>query len=66
VAEAQRADYVVAVVGDRIEMVGETRSTTTLELLGGQIALLDALAATGKPLIVVLMAFKPLALPRPH
>ncbi|MFT4259662.1 glycoside hydrolase family 3 N-terminal domain-containing protein [Microbacterium sp.] len=63
VADAQRADYVVAVVGDRIELVGEGRSTATLELLGGQNALLDALAATGKPLIVVLLASKPLVLP---
>ncbi|MDX8030238.1 glycoside hydrolase family 3 N-terminal domain-containing protein [Lentzea sp. BCCO 10_0856] len=63
VAHAQDADYVVAVVGDRIELVGEGRSTATLELLGGQIALLDALAATGKPLIVVLLASKPLVLP---
>ena len=63
VADAERADYVVAVVGDRIELVGEGRSTATLDLLGGQIAVLDALAATGTPLIVVLMASKPLVLP---
>lgn len=54
---------VVAVVGDRIELVGEGRSTATLELVGGQVALLDALAATGTPLVVVLMASKPLVLP---
>lgn len=63
VATAQDADYVIAVVGDRIELVGESRSTATLELVGGQIALLDALAATGKPLIVVVIASKPLVLP---
>lgn len=61
---AEAADCVVAVVGDRIELVGEGRSTATLELLGGQQALLEALAATGKPLIVVLLASKPLVLPR--
>ena len=64
VAAARAADVVVAVVGDRIELVGETRSTATLELLGGQVALLDALAATGTPLVVVLLASKPLVLPR--
>ncbi|MCH6230133.1 glycoside hydrolase family 3 C-terminal domain-containing protein [Microbacterium sp. CFH 31415] len=64
VAAAQDADYVVAVVGDRVELVGEGRSTATLELLGGQQALLEALAATGKPLIVVLLASKPLVLPQ--
>ncbi|MGG7509770.1 glycoside hydrolase family 3 N-terminal domain-containing protein [Plantibacter sp. YIM 135249] len=63
VANAESADVVVAVVGDRIELVGEARSTATLELIGGQIALLDALAATGKPLVVVLLASKPLVLP---
>ncbi|GGU57892.1 glycoside hydrolase family 3 N-terminal domain-containing protein [Lentzea flava] len=63
VAAAQAADYVVAVVGDRVELVGEGRSTATLDLIGGQIALLDALAGTGKPMIVVLLASKPLVLP---
>ncbi|GHJ49263.1 glycosyl hydrolase [Catellatospora sp. TT07R-123] len=63
VAAAQAADYVVAVVGDRIELVGETKSTATLELVGGQVALLDALEAVGKPLVVVLVSSKPLVLP---
>jgi beta-glucosidase len=63
VADARRADYVVAVVGDRIELVGEGKSTATLELIGAQKELLDALAETGTPLIVVLMASKPLVLP---
>ncbi|MFE9723232.1 glycoside hydrolase family 3 N-terminal domain-containing protein [Streptomyces sp. NPDC005794] len=63
VAAAEAADYVVAVVGDRIELVGEGRSTATLELVGGQVALLDALAATGKPLVVVVISSKPLVLP---
>jgi len=63
VALASDADYVVAVVGDAIPLIGEGRSTATLNLLGGQEALLDALAATGKPVIVVLLASKPLVLP---
>lgn len=62
VRAAQRSDVVVAVVGDTISLTGEGRSTATLELLGGQNALLDALAATGKPLVVVLMSGKPLIL----
>src|SRR5690606_15322704 len=37
--------------------------TATLELLGGQVALLDALAEAGTPFVVVLMASKPLVLP---
>jgi beta-glucosidase len=63
VAAAESADVVVAVVGDRIELVGEGRSTATLELLGGQNALLDAVIATGTPVVVVLLASKPLVLP---
>jgi beta-glucosidase len=63
VAAAAASDVVVAVVGDRIELVGEGRSTATLELIGGQNALLDALIATGKPVVVVLLASKPLVLP---
>lgn len=63
VAAAEAADVVIAVVGDRIELVGEGRSTATLELVGGQQALLHALAATGTPLVVVLLASKPLVLP---
>lgn len=63
VAAARAADVVVAVVGDRIELVGEGRSTATLELVGAQAALLEALVETGTPLVVVLMASKPLVLP---
>jgi beta-glucosidase len=63
VAAAEQSDVVVAVVGDRIELVGEGRSTATLDLIGGQIALLDAVIATGKPVVVVLLASKPLVLP---
>ncbi|WP_020014472.1 glycoside hydrolase family 3 N-terminal domain-containing protein [Promicromonospora sukumoe] len=64
VEQARDADYVVAVVGDQVELVGEGRSTATLELVGGQVALLDALAETGTPLVVVVMASKPLVLPQ--
>ena len=46
-----------------IALNGEGRSTATLELFGAQIALLDAIAATGTPMIVVLISSKPLALP---
>ncbi|CAL8977764.1 Beta-xylosidase [Cellulomonas sp. T2.31MG-18] len=63
VAQARSADVAVVVVGDRIELMGEGRSTATLELVGGQVALLDAVAATGTPMVVVLLASKPLVLP---
>ena len=67
VANALQSDLIVAVVGDVVQLVGETCSTATLELLGGQNALLDALAAvseeTGKPMVTVLISSKPQVLP---
>ncbi len=63
VAAAQASDVIIAVVGDHLNFIGETRSTATLELQGGQIALLDALEKTGKPMVVVLVNSKPLVLP---
>ncbi|GAA0575628.1 glycoside hydrolase family 3 N-terminal domain-containing protein [Paractinoplanes ferrugineus] len=62
-AEAIRADYAIVVVGDTVNLTGEHKSTATLELQGGQIALLDAIAATKTPMIVVLMNSKPCVLP---
>ncbi|MFC7279058.1 glycoside hydrolase family 3 N-terminal domain-containing protein [Paractinoplanes rhizophilus] len=61
--EAIRADYAIVVVGDTVNLTGEHKSTATLELQGGQIALLDAIAATRTPMIVVLMNSKPCVLP---
>jgi beta-glucosidase len=57
------AELAVLVVGDDIPFVGETRSTATLELLGNQNALIDAVAASGQPFILVLIASKPQVLP---
>src|SRR4051794_33586311 len=62
-AAALRADYAVVVVGDTVNLTGEHKSTATLELQGGQIALLDAIAATRTPMIVVLVNSKPNVLP---
>jgi beta-glucosidase len=63
VATAAAADYAVVVVGDTIALTGEGCSTATLDLQGGQVALLDAIAATGTPMIVVLVQSKPSTLP---
>ncbi|MCG6925088.1 MAG: glycoside hydrolase family 3 C-terminal domain-containing protein [Acidobacteria bacterium] len=63
VAAAAASDVIVAVVGDHLDFIGETKSTATLELQGGQVALLDALEETGKPTILVLVNSKPLVLP---
>ena len=67
IENARQSDLVVAVVGDVVQLIGEGCSTGTLELLGGQNALLEALSnvarETGKPLVVVLMSSKPMVLP---
>jgi beta-glucosidase len=63
VEAARAADYAVVVVGDTVALTGESKSTATLELQGGQLALLDALAATGTPTVVVLINSKPAVLP---
>ena len=67
VENARQSDLIVAVVGDVIQAIGEGCSTATLELLGGQNALIDALAnvarETGKPFVVVLVSSKPQVLP---
>ena len=63
VENARKSDLIVAVVGDVIQAIGEGCSTATLELLGGQNALIDALSnvarETGKPFVVVLVSSKP-------
>jgi beta-glucosidase len=63
VAAAEASDVTVAVLGDHLDFIGEEKSTATLEMQGGQTALLDALAKTGKPMVVVLVNSKPLVLP---
>src|SRR4051794_38163841 len=60
---ARTADVAVVVVGDTVALTGEGKSTATLELQGGQVALLDALAATGTPTVLVLLNGKPAVLP---
>ncbi len=60
---ARWAEAVVAVVGDGPHYFGEGRDRANLDLTGGQQALLEALRATGKPLIVVLVNSKPLSIP---
>ncbi len=60
---ARRSDVVIVVVGDTIALIGEGRSTATLELQGAQNALVDRLVATGVPVVLVLIQSKPSTLP---
>lgn len=63
VAAASASDLAVVVLGDTVALTGETCSTATLDLQGGQIALLDAVVATGTPTVLVLLQGKPSTLP---
>ncbi|MBD2714027.1 beta-glucosidase BglX [Microvirga sp. STR05] len=60
---ARSADVVVAAVGESQGMSGEAASRADIGLPGQQLELLKALKKTGKPLVLVLMSGRPLALP---
>ncbi|MBO6017104.1 MAG: glycoside hydrolase family 3 C-terminal domain-containing protein [Oscillospiraceae bacterium] len=55
-------DVIVAVVGETDAMSGEASSKADITLPGGQRAMLQALLASGKPVVAVLMNGRPLAL----
>jgi len=60
----KNAEVAIAVLGEDGNISGECRSRAYLELPGAQAALLERLAATGTPLVLVVMAGRPLALDR--
>jgi beta-glucosidase len=57
---ARAADVVVLVLGEDWDMSGELASVSTLALSGEQQRLLEAIVATGKPVVLVLMNGRPL------
>ena len=59
---ARDCDVIVAVVGETCAMSGEASSKADISLPGGQRAMLQALLASGKPVVTVLMNGRPLAL----
>lgn len=61
-AAARGADAAVVVVGEHADMSGEAASRASLDLPGRQLDLIQALATTGTPLVVVLMNGRPLTL----
>ncbi|MBC6700187.1 beta-glucosidase BglX [Hymenobacter sp. BT190] len=60
VETAKAADVVVLAVGETWDMSGEAKSRTDIHLPGVQEELFQALKATGKSIVVVLMAGRPL------
>lgn len=62
-AAARQSDVIVAVLGEHRDMSGEAAARADISLPGQQEALLRALRETGKPIVVVLMNGRPLAIP---
>lgn len=63
---ANKADVIVAAVGESAEMSGESSSRTDIEIPQIQQDLLRALLETGKPVVLVLFTGRPLALTWEH
>jgi beta-glucosidase len=62
VAVAERSDAVVLVLGEEAILSGEAHCRADITLPGAQDALIRAVAATGKPIVLVVMAGRALAL----
>ena len=60
-ANARQADVAVVVLGGGQRTCGENKSLTSLELPGHQLKLLQAVQATGKPVILILINGRPLS-----
>ena len=59
---AREADVAVVVVGEWQNMIGEMASRSSLELPGRQLELLQAVAETGTPVVLLVMNGRPLDL----
>ncbi|SEJ89309.1 beta-glucosidase [Sphingomonas sp. OV641] len=59
---AGAADVVLLAIGEDFDLSGEARSRSDITLPGKQQALVDAIRATGKPIVAILMNGRPLAL----
>jgi beta-glucosidase len=62
VTQAKNVDVVVVVVGEDEKRVGESLSRTGLNLPGRQLKLVQALQATGKPVVMVMINGQPLTI----
>jgi beta-glucosidase len=62
VRAAQGADVAVLVLGESCDMCGEAKSRTSISLPGVQTELIREIKKTGKPIVLVLMNGRPLAL----
>ena len=62
VEQAKNVDVIIATVGETIDQVGESLSRTGLNLPGRQLKLIQALQATGKPVVMVMINGQPLTI----
>jgi Beta-glucosidase-related glycosidases len=62
VENTRNSDVTIAVLGGNSRTCGENRSRSSLDLPGRQLALLQALQATGKPVVLVLINGRPLSI----
>jgi beta-glucosidase len=62
VSLARRSDVAILVLGEAAQMSGELASRASLDLPGRQQELLDAVVASGRPVVVVLLSARPLSL----
>lgn len=62
VKAAEKSDVVIAVLGEASESSGESSSLTDIEIPQNQRDLMQALLNTGKPVVMVLLTGRPLAL----
>lgn len=61
---AKKADAIVVCVGEEAILSGEAHSLSNLNLQGAQSELIAAMKATGKPVVVVVIAGRPLTIER--
>jgi beta-glucosidase len=59
---AKKSDVAIVVVGDDERIVGESKSRTSLDLTGRQLELVQAVAATGTPTVVILVNGRPMTI----
>jgi len=62
VAKAKLADVAIVVLGEDENIVGESKSRTSLDLPGYQLNLVQEIAETGTPVVVVLLNGRPLTI----
>ena len=62
VAAAKKADVILFFAGEEAILSGEARCRADINLPGAQAEMMDALAATGKPVVMIVMAGRPLTI----